>query len=149
LPDGTTILSVMLASDKMHLTNFIGDQRMHPLYISLGNIHKDVCRKINRHAWMLLAKLPVCKFAQTTFDMSGGTLKEAACMPGIVQQKMFHRCMEITLAPLLTVQQVPRLMTGPDGLVHACVAILMSHLADLEEQQMIAITQVGHCLVCL
>ncbi|KAF8342082.1 uncharacterized protein EI90DRAFT_2904255 [Cantharellus anzutake] len=149
LPDGTTILSMMLASDKTHLTNFTGDQRMHPLYISLGNIHKDVHRKINRHAWMLLAKLPVCKFAQTTFNTSGGTLEEAARMPGIVQQEMFHHCLEITLAPLLTVQQVPRLMTGPDGLVRACVAILMSHLADLEEQQMVAITQTGNCSVCL
>jgi hypothetical protein len=40
-------------------------------------------------------------------------------------------------------------MTGPDGLVRVCVAILMSYLADLEEQQMISITQTGNCSVCL
>ncbi len=38
----TTILSIILASDKTHLTNFTGDKSMHAIYMSLGNIHKDV-----------------------------------------------------------------------------------------------------------
>ena len=122
---------------------------MHPLYVSLGNIHKDVHQKINHCAWMLLAKLPVCKFAQMTFDTSCGTLEEAVHMPRIVQQRMFHWCMEITLAPLLAIQQVPRLMTGPNGLVCPCIEVLMTHLADLKDQQMLTVLQVGSCLVCL
>ena len=39
---GATILGVILASDKTHLTNFAGDKSMHTVYMSLGNIHKDI-----------------------------------------------------------------------------------------------------------
>ena len=36
------ILSVILASDKTHLTNFAGDKSIHVVYMSLGNICKDI-----------------------------------------------------------------------------------------------------------
>ena len=39
---GMTLLGIILASDKMHLTNYSGDKSMHAIYMSLGNIHKDV-----------------------------------------------------------------------------------------------------------
>ena len=39
---GSTILGIILASDKMHLTNFSGDKLMHAVYMSLGNIHKEM-----------------------------------------------------------------------------------------------------------
>jgi len=38
----STILAIVLGSDKTHLTNFSSDKKMHPLYLSLGNIHKSV-----------------------------------------------------------------------------------------------------------
>ena len=44
LPAGGSIIPVMLASDKTHLTNFSGDKSAWPLYMSIGNIRKDVRR---------------------------------------------------------------------------------------------------------
>ena len=38
----STILAIVLGSDKTHLMNFSGDKKMHHLYLSLGNIHKSV-----------------------------------------------------------------------------------------------------------
>jgi len=35
-------VSVICASDKTHLFNFSGDQHAWPLYLSIGNIRKDI-----------------------------------------------------------------------------------------------------------
>jgi hypothetical protein len=45
LPAGVTIVPVICASDKTHLTNFFIDQHASPLYLMIGNIRKDI-----RHA---------------------------------------------------------------------------------------------------
>ncbi len=44
---GTTILGIILASDKTHLTNYAGDKSMHAVYMSMGNIHKAIQRKLS------------------------------------------------------------------------------------------------------
>ncbi|KAF8324180.1 uncharacterized protein EI90DRAFT_2935211, partial [Cantharellus anzutake] len=97
LEQGTTILGVILASDQMHLTNFTGDKKMHAIYISLGNISKDVRKKRNARAWLLLAKIPISKFSKTCFT---GSKTERESMPGILSHRLFHQCMKLVLAPL-------------------------------------------------
>ena len=42
LPAGGSIIPLILASDKTHLTNFLGDKSARPLYMSIRNIRKDV-----------------------------------------------------------------------------------------------------------
>jgi len=42
LPAEATIVPVFCASDKTHLTNFLGDQHAWPLYLTIGNIRKDI-----------------------------------------------------------------------------------------------------------
>src|SRR5258708_7885877 len=45
LANRTTILGIILASDHTYLTNFMGDKKMHGVYLSIGNISKDVHQK--------------------------------------------------------------------------------------------------------
>src|SRR5258708_28854869 len=42
LANRTAILGIILVSDHTHLTNFTGDKKMHAVYLSIGNISKDV-----------------------------------------------------------------------------------------------------------
>ena len=42
LPEGGTLVPLIFASDKTHLTNFSGDKSAWPLYMSLGNINKEI-----------------------------------------------------------------------------------------------------------
>jgi len=48
LPTGATIVQVICAFNKTHLTNLWGDQDAWPLYRTIGNIHTDNCRIPNR-----------------------------------------------------------------------------------------------------
>ncbi len=68
LANGTTILGIILASDCTHLTNFTGDKKMHAVYLSIGNISKDVHWKHNSCTWLLVTKIPIPKFLKTQFS---------------------------------------------------------------------------------
>ncbi|KAF9508474.1 hypothetical protein BS47DRAFT_1302834 [Hydnum rufescens UP504] len=99
LPKGTTMLAIIIASDETHLTNFSGDKSMHAVYITLGNIHDNMRRKPMFGAWMLLARLPTSKFANTVFN-SSHTKLEAQHMPGVLKEQIFHESLQIILEPL-------------------------------------------------
>src|SRR5258708_20744099 len=67
LANGTTILGIILVSDHTHLTNFTGDKKMHTVYLSIGNISKDVHWKHNSRAWLLVTKIPISKSQRLNF----------------------------------------------------------------------------------
>jgi hypothetical protein len=50
LPAGATIVPVICASNKTHWTTFSGDQNAWPLYLTVGNIRKDIRRTPKKHA---------------------------------------------------------------------------------------------------
>ena len=65
LPQGATLVGVMLASDKTNLSVGTGNQKAHPVYLSIGNIHSDICNKSTNHALVLLALLPMPEFTDS------------------------------------------------------------------------------------
>ncbi|KAF8314384.1 uncharacterized protein EI90DRAFT_2835868, partial [Cantharellus anzutake] len=145
LDTGTTILGIILASDRTHLTNFTGDQKMHAVYISLGNISKNVRKRRSAHTWLLLAKIPISKFSKTHFT---GNKSERESMPGISSHRLFHKCMKQVLALLRVDRRLYEIVQSPDGKLRLCVAILMAWIADLEEQLLIVGVQNFSCPVC-
>jgi Plavaka transposase len=59
ISDGGTLIPILLASDKTQLTTYSGDKSGWPLYMSIGNIRKDIRRKISNNAWILIGLLPI------------------------------------------------------------------------------------------
>lgn len=145
MPKGTTIMSVMLASDKTQLSRFSGDKNMHPVYISLGNIHKDMRNKPSRQGWMLLAKLPTSKFAAFKARLDASASEKKA-MPGILQKRLFHAAMGIVLAPLKKMEVTQAV--DASGNTRRVMPILMSWLADLEEHWLILGLAKSSCPKC-
>ncbi|KAF8416585.1 hypothetical protein EV426DRAFT_509221, partial [Tirmania nivea] len=50
LPIGATLVPVLFASDATHLTNFSGDSKVWPLYMSIGNIKSSIRNQPTSHA---------------------------------------------------------------------------------------------------
>ena len=59
IPVGSTLVPALLASDQTHLTNFSGDKKLWPLYMSIGNIKSTVRNKPTMNAWIPIALLPI------------------------------------------------------------------------------------------
>jgi hypothetical protein len=149
------IQAVILASDETHLTNFSGSKIFHALYMTLGNIHGHIRRQPQSGAWLLLAILPSSSFTQTLLNLTSPqshtkiNKTEAASLPGILKQHLYHKCMAIVTAPLCPANRRPHVVLGPGKKAHSSIPCLMGYIADMKEQFMIACVNPKACPVCL
>ncbi|KAI6144394.1 hypothetical protein BKA82DRAFT_29322 [Pisolithus tinctorius] len=107
LPQGATIVPIIIASDKTPVTRHTGGLEMHPVFITIGNIQSDVRMQASSHAWHCIAFMPVPVFeVHPDFQT-------------ILTSRLFHRCMDIVFASLKTVTSD------------------VAYIADLPEQQLV------------
>ena len=74
LPKGAVVALVILSSDKTALSMFSGDKKVWPVYLTIGNISKDIRRRVSAHATILISYLPVLKlecFHKKTWSIAG------------------------------------------------------------------------------
>lgn len=119
---------VNLASDKTKVTNQAGDKACHPLYFVPGNIKKDVRGKY----WQILALLPVVKW------------KNNKKHHGILNARMFHKCLDIVLKSLKACSHVPKKMVDPYAAQRDVCTVLGAYQADTPEQKMAACVGGSH-----
>jgi len=57
--EGKTLVPILRTSDKTHLTNFSGDKKLWPVYMSIGNIQSSIPNTFTIYAWIPIALLPI------------------------------------------------------------------------------------------
>ncbi|KAI6116475.1 hypothetical protein F5141DRAFT_972537, partial [Pisolithus sp. B1] len=108
-PKGSTLCSVILSSDKTHITNMCGGKVAHPLLISLTNIHMDIRNKGSSHAFLLLALMPIPAFTHPATQICS-----------VLEACLFHHCLDIVLEPLKQAACFGRMMSDPIGNLCYC-----------------------------
>ncbi|KAF8574744.1 hypothetical protein K439DRAFT_1286338, partial [Ramaria rubella] len=134
VPEGITALPAMFASDATHVTNFSGDGKVHPIYVSSGHIQSMVRNQPSCGAFICVGFVPVCKFRKTEFPNKTKDEK----MPGRLQARLFHKCMSIIMQPLKKAGVEPVKIPYPSGLICLSLIFLVLWLADKEEKNLIA-----------
>ncbi|KAH8979861.1 hypothetical protein EDB86DRAFT_2814255, partial [Lactarius hatsudake] len=134
---GTTIIPVILSSDKTQLTLF-HSKAAYPVYLTIGNIPKHIRRKPSHHTQMLIGYIP-------TTCLEGISNKSARRR---VLANLFHFCMQFLLALIASHGETGVAMMSGDGIWRQCHPIFAMFVGDYPEQVLATCTFNGRCPKC-
>ncbi|KAI0685867.1 hypothetical protein BC835DRAFT_1408700 [Cytidiella melzeri] len=137
LPNGATCAPVIVSSDKTKLSQFRGDKSAWPVYLTLGNINKSICRQPSARATILLGYIPVPKL-----DCCTEKAKKAT------RYNLFHRCMRLIFESLANAGTNGVMMTCADAKVRWIFPVLAAYVADYPEQCLVTCCMENHCPEC-
>jgi hypothetical protein len=132
---GATIIPLIISTDKTQLTLF-RNKSAYPVYLTIGNIPKEIRRKPSLHAQVLLGYLPAARLEHIQNQSS----RRRALA------NLFHACMAKILQPLETAGTVGIQLATGDGTVHRCHPLLAVFVGDYPEQCLVTCTK--HCPIC-
>lgn len=131
---GATIIPIILSSDKTQITN-LGQKSAYPVYMTIGNLPKEIRRKPSWNAHVLLAYLPVAKLNHITNDESRRRMSN----------NLFHTCMKVITQPLIKPGEDGMPLQSGDGVYRKTHPIVAAYCADYMEQIVVAGCKNGEC----
>ncbi|TFK86346.1 hypothetical protein K466DRAFT_576448 [Polyporus arcularius HHB13444] len=137
LKPGATIIPIIISSDKTQLTVF-GSRTAYPVYLTIGNLPKDVRRKPSRRGQILLAYLPTSRLEHIT--------NKAARRR--VLANVFHKCMSTILKPLVKAGIHGIKIASGDGILRRGHPIFAMYIGDYPEQLLVTCCKTGTCPKC-
>ncbi|KLO05267.1 hypothetical protein SCHPADRAFT_839614 [Schizopora paradoxa] len=122
---GETLGLVMLASDEAQLTNHYGDKNSHGVYLSCGNIKKELRGIASAKCWVKVAEIPVVTFVEKGLQK-------------FLTNILIHQCLDIVTDNLKLRSHDPIYAPDPEGCIRFVRPFLCAHLGDNPEQQCLA-----------
>ncbi|KIK18553.1 hypothetical protein PISMIDRAFT_109244, partial [Pisolithus microcarpus 441] len=129
LPSRYSFVGVIGASDKTPLTISTGNKEMHPLLLSLANIHTGVRMKATSHSFTLAAYLPIPKFHNVS-----------PAVQAVLSAHVYHFTISIVMKELKGASHDGTVLSDPNGDLHIIHMPLIAWIADYPEQLLACIT---------
>jgi Plavaka transposase len=134
---GATIVPIIISTDKTLLTQF-RNKNAYPVYLTIGNIPKEIRRKPSCRAYVLLGYLPTTRLENEANKAS--RRRQLA--------NLYHSCMSKILHPLKHAGESGIFMTTGDGVTHRNHPLLACFAGDYPEQVLTTAIFTGECPVC-
>ncbi|KAF5312199.1 hypothetical protein D9619_003824 [Psilocybe cf. subviscida] len=110
----------------------------YPVYLTIGNIPKEICRKPSKRAYVLLGYLPTTQLE--------GITNQSQCRQCLAN--LYHACMRHILKPLEKAGVEGVYMSSGDGLTRRCHPLLASVIGDYLQQVLATCTYTRRCATC-
>lgn len=110
----------------------------YPIYLTIGNIPKDIRRKPSSHAHILIGYIPVTKL--TGIGTMAGRRRAI--------NNLFHGCMHNVLDSISYYGETGVPMMSGDGVWRQCHPIFANFIGDYPEQVLVTCTYSGQCPKC-
>jgi hypothetical protein len=110
----------------------------YPIYLTIGNISKDIHHKPSCHAQILIGYILTTKLIEIISKLS------RSC----ALTNLFHECMGTVLDPISHYGEARVPMKSSDGVWWQCHPILAIFIGDYPEQALVTCTYYGHCPKC-
>ncbi|KAJ3715707.1 hypothetical protein C8R42DRAFT_725514 [Lentinula raphanica] len=134
---GRTVIPIILSSDKTQVTLF-WNKSVYPVYMTIGNIPKELRRKPSRRAYVLVGYLPMTSLEH---------IKNAPSRRRSLAN-LFHTCMQIIVQPLEEAGAAGLVISSGDGIKRHCHPIFAAYIGDYPEQVLVVCCITGHCPRC-
>jgi hypothetical protein len=112
-----------------------GNKTAYPVYMTIGNIPKEIRRKPSQRAYVLLAYLPTSRL---------GHIKNKAARRRTLAN-LFHACLTFITAPLQTAGITGIPITSGDGNLRRGHPIVACYIGDYPEQLLVTCVKTGLC----
>lgn len=134
---GATIIPVIISTDKTQVTMF-RNKTAYPVYLTIGNIPKDIHCKPSRHAHVLLTYLPTTRLEHIT--------NKASRHRSVVN--LYHACMARVLSPLEKAGLDGLAMRSGDGILRRCHPLFACFVGDYPKQVLATAVKTTECPKC-
>ncbi|KAG2118643.1 hypothetical protein DEU56DRAFT_974831 [Suillus clintonianus] len=134
---GATIIPIIISSDKTQVTMF-RNKTAYPVYLTIGNIPKEIRRKPSRRAHILLAYLPTTHLEHIT--------NQASRRRTIAN--LYHACMGRVLAPLEEAGLDGIVMKSGNGILRRSHPLFACFVGDYPEQVLVTGVKTTECPKC-
>ncbi|KAK7031890.1 hypothetical protein R3P38DRAFT_3313820 [Favolaschia claudopus] len=135
---GATIVPVIVSTDKTQVTVF-RNKSAYPVYLTIGNIPKEIRRKPSRQGFVLIGYLPTARLEH---------IKVAAARRRALAN-LYHACMRKIFAPLRKAGLDGIEMATGAGAIHRCHPIFAIFSGDYPEQMLVCACKSGDCPTCV
>ena len=120
------MVPIILASDKTPVTSHSGGLQMHPVFLTIGNIQSDIRMQATSHAWCCIGFIP-------SLDIKVNSKHKT-----LLLSQIFHWSLNVITALLKHVAKHGHMLVDASGHTRNYFTSLVSYIADLPEQQLIA-----------
>ena len=134
---GAMVIPIIISSDKTQLTLF-RDKMAYPVYMTIGNIPKQLCQKILCQAQILIGYILTTKLV--------GISNKAAHRHALAN--LYHACMHDVLGPISSCGETGLDLMSGDGVWRRCHPIFAAFIGDYPEQALMTCTYYGRCPKC-
>jgi len=115
-----------------------GTKSAYPVYMTVGNIPKELCQKPSQYTHILLSYLP-------TTPLHHIQNKASHCR---MVANLFHHCVSHMLRPLKSAGKTSVLMSSGDGITHWIFPLFACFISNYSKQVFVSGCKTGDCPKC-